>query len=94
MKTSVYSWRISPTTRSRLEDRARDQGKTLATLLDEIARQWLYRETGSARDEQKREARIRERLLSASGAIAGGDPRRSKRARQEIRRRLQSRHGR
>ena len=94
MKTSVYSWRISPDTRSRLEDRARAQGKTLATLLDEIARDWLSSERGSAGDEAQREARLRARVLSACGTIAGGDPKRSKRARLDLRRRLRAQHSR
>ena len=91
MKTTVYSWRISPETRTRLEDRARDAGTTLATLLDEITRDWLNRQRGSTSDEQRREARIRARLLEACGTIAGGDPNRSKSARQDLRRRLRMR---
>jgi hypothetical protein len=94
MKTSVYSWRISPETRSRLEDRAREEGKTLATLLDEIARDWLNSQHGSVEKEERRQARVRARMLSACGSIAGGDPKRSKRARHELRRRLRLQHGR
>ena len=91
MKTAVYSWRVAPATKSALEQEARERGETMAELLDRITREWLERERTSGSDAKKREAEMRARALRACGTIAGGDPGRSTRARQDLRRRLNAR---
>jgi hypothetical protein len=90
-KTAVYRWRVSPATKSALEDEARERGETVADLLDRIANEWLLLQQASTGTDRQREARLRERALRSCGTIAGGNPDRAARARMELRRRLRSR---
>jgi len=93
MKTAVYSWRVSPETKAALEAEARQQGANLAELLDRITQDWLATQRVAQSNDRRREARLRERALSACGTIAGGDPTRSSRAREVVRSRLRARLG-
>jgi hypothetical protein len=90
MKTTVYSWRVSPETKSALEDEARSRGETMAEVLDRIAREWLESQRLSQTDASRREAQLRAQALRFCGTIAGGVPERATRAREERRGRLRA----
>lgn len=89
-KTEVYSWRLTPETKSRLEEAARERRTSLAELLGEITEEWLEEQRFEGVDGE-REARIRSTAMSFVGAIRGGDPDRSTRARAGVRSRLVAR---
>jgi hypothetical protein len=91
MKTAVYSWRVSSETKAALEDEARQRDESVAELLDRIAREWLELQRGTDGGDRQREERIRARALSCCGTIAGGDPDRASRVREDVRERLRSR---
>ena len=93
-KNEVYAWRIPRETRAELEEAARRRRVPLAAVLDEIARRWLQEQREGSRDEEDEQARIRAAASRTFGAIRGGEPRRSERARDAIRSRLARRHAR
>jgi hypothetical protein len=91
-KSQVYSWRLSPRLKSDLEDAARVEGKSLAELLDQIAREWLARSAQAGADDQLMERRLRAAARRAIGAIGGNNPDRAANAAKEVRRRIARRH--
>lgn len=93
-KNEVYAWRIPRETRAELEEAARRRRVPLAAVLDEIARRWLQEQREGSRDEEDEQARIRAAASRTLGAIRGGEPRRSERARDAIRSRLARGHAR
>jgi hypothetical protein len=91
-KSEVYSWRLDPKTKARLEAAARKDGRSLAELLDEITGEWLER-TGRAPDEAE-QARRRRAAAAVIGTLTSGPSDRSTRVRERVRARLRARHGR
>jgi hypothetical protein len=93
-KTEVYSWRLSPRLKADLEEAARAEQKSLAELLDRIARDWLEGLEVHGEDDDERQRRVRQAASRSVGAIEGGDPDRAAHAGAEIRARLARRHAR
>jgi hypothetical protein len=93
-KTEVYSWRLSPRLKSDLEEAARAERKSLAELLEQIAKEWLERSGEENQDEREEQERIRARAMKVIGSLEGGDPHLSERVSEEVRARLRRRHGR
>lgn len=90
MKTEVYSWRLSPSLKSKLEEVARSERVSVAALLERIVRAWLeQRARESASDDEQ--ARIRAAAAPYIGSFAGDDPHRSERVRELVRKRLTGR---
>jgi hypothetical protein len=89
-KTEVYSWRLSPETKSALEDAARREQATVASLLERIVQEWLgnWRRDGGADDEAQ--ARLHRAVARTVGTITGKDPRRAERTGELVRQRLRS----
>ena len=87
-KTEVYSWRVSPHTKTALEHAARREGTTLAALLDRIVREWLG---GSPRGSETEQQRLHAAAARCIGTIAGGGARRAENVRSLVRRRLKTR---
>jgi hypothetical protein len=94
MKTEVYSWRLSPQRKAELESEARREGTSLAKLLEDITGNWLDKQRSSRNGEEAEQAAIRKRAASAIGSIAGGDPSRSSRASELVRKILEEKYGR
>jgi hypothetical protein len=94
-KSEVYSRRLSPHLKLALEASAREKRASVGSLLEEIVQGWLA-QAGQRSDaaEAEREANIRALALKAAGSIAGGNPGRSREARQLVRRKLKRKHGR
>jgi len=92
MKTSVYSWRVSPQRKAALEEVARKRNKPVAELLDEAVDRWLS-EQEDGEGEEARQQRLRAAAARAFGRISGGDPNRAERARATIRAKLRERRG-
>ncbi len=93
MKSAVYSWRLSPETKDALEQEARQRGESLADLLDRITSDWLELARDASTDDQKREVHLRQKAQRVFGSIAGGNPSRSTRAREQLRHLLQGKRG-
>jgi len=94
MKTEVYSWRLSPRLKADLEEAARVEQKSVAELLDRIARNWLQGLEVHGEDDGERQRRVRKAASRSIGAIQGGNPDRAAHASAEIRSRLARRHAR
>lgn len=52
-KTEVYSWRLDPELKQRLEVAARDERTSIGRLLERIARDWLSRQRYDDEDEEQ-----------------------------------------
>jgi len=91
-KSEVYSWRLTPDLKARLENAARVQEVSVSRLLEEIVEEWLEEHRPGAGDEERQRRRQRE-AAQAFGNIQGGDPDRSRRARDRVRSRLRERRG-
>ena len=90
-KTEVYSWRISPRLKSKLEEAAQAERKSLSVLLEEIAEDWLERSDGQGQDDEAQE-RLRAAAMRFVGAIQSGQSHRAENARSELRSRIARRH--
>jgi len=93
-KTEVYSWRLSPRLKGELEEAARAEQKSMAELLEEIARQWLERFRDSNGDDDERQRVLHEAVMKCAGTIRGSDPNRAENARFLVRESIARRHGR
>jgi hypothetical protein len=94
MKTEVYSWRLSPHLKAELEEAARAEKKSVAELLETIARDWLERSKVTDEDEEERQKRLHEAAMRCAGTIHGDDPNRAENARSLVRARIAERYGR
>ena len=81
-KTEVYSWRISREIKQLLMDAAKDEGVSMAEFLDRIVRDW-FRDHRDA-EEEERQRELHEAARGCLGAVAGGDPKRSRTARDRL----------
>ncbi len=93
-KTEVYSWRVDPQIKMALEAEARSQGTTLAEVLDRIAKQWLEARKQQNSDDEAEQARLHAAAAKCIGTISGGDPHRSEKVSETVRKRLRERYGR
>jgi len=91
-KTEIYTWRLSPAVKSRLEEAARVRRQSVAQLLDELVKEGLDHasQEGDIHDiEHQRYLHAQARRFA--GCISGGDPQRSERVRELVRARLERR---
>lgn len=93
MKTSVYSWRVDPSLKSKLQDAARTEKTSVSKLLDRIVLEWL-RVGGSEEEEEATQSRLHRAAALAIGSIHGGDPSRAKQADSRVKQRLRQKRGR
>lgn len=91
MKTEVYSWRLTPEMKIRLESEARRSGKSLAELLEEISANWLD-ERQVNYDDAREADRLRKRVMATVGTIRGGDPQRASRSKELVREIIRRKH--
>jgi len=93
-KTEVYSWRVSAALKSRLEDAARRQRVSVASLLEELVELQLTLKERDLVEDDGRQRELHAAAAAYAGIMSGANPRRSTTVRATIRRRLQSRpHG-
>ena len=91
-KSEVYSWRMSPELKAKLEEAARDEQTSLAQLLEKIAREWLTLARPNGDDEQEQQ-RLQEQAASYIGKMQGRDPQRAQEASQRVREKLKKKYG-
>jgi len=93
-KTEVYSWRVSPAVKARLEDAARRERRSVAAVLDAIVDDHLNaRGRGHARDDEQ-QRQLHARAARFAGCLTGDAAGRSTRVREYVRARLRGRRGR
>lgn len=80
-KTEVYSWRVSPELKERLEEAARAEDMSLAGLLEQISLEWLEDHATVDEEEQRR---LHEAAREWIGRLEGGDPLLSQQASQRV----------
>ena len=93
-KTEVYSWRMNPEIKMGLEEEARVHGLTLAEFLDDTALRIIQDGRRRRSDDDPEQKRLHAAAAKCFGTIAGGDPRRSEKVRETVRKRLRERDGR
>jgi hypothetical protein len=82
-KTEVYSWRLDPDLKHRLEAAADEEKTSIGALLDRIAREWLGRRV-SEEDEEALQRRLHAKAAEVIGSIRGDDPTRSERVKERF----------
>ncbi len=92
MKDQVYSWRISAQKKAELESEARRKGTSLAQLLDRITADWMHQRRNSRNGDEAEQARIRKRVETVIGSLAGGNPHRASQASQRVREIIRRKH--
>jgi post-segregation antitoxin (ccd killing protein) len=93
MKSSVYSWRLSPDLKSDLVREARARRVPVSKLIETAVRNFIGKEERvESRAEQQ--ARIHAAAAPFIGAISGDDPYRSERVGELVREQLAQRYGR
>jgi hypothetical protein len=90
-KTEVYSWRLDPDLKQRLEGAARAEKTSIGGLLDRIARDWLGKR-GWDGDDAAMQRRLRAEAAKWIGSIRGDDPTRAERAKEIVRKRIRAKH--
>jgi hypothetical protein len=71
-KSEVYSWRVTPALKARLEDAAHAEKLSLAALLERIVQDWLRGRTPL--DDEAEQGRLHARARPAIGSISVGGP--------------------
>jgi len=90
-KTEVYSWRLDPDLKQRLEAAARDEKTSIGGLLDRIARDWLLK-NGSGEDEEDLQRRLHAEAMKWVGSVRLGEgPYTRERIRARVRARVMER---
>ena len=90
-KSEILTWRLTPDLKNTLERRARQEGRSVAGLLDRVVQDWL-RNGKSDADDEAEQARLHREVAKYIGTISGGNPRRAESARETIRARLTQAH--
>jgi hypothetical protein len=70
-KSEVYSWRLDPDLKRRLEAAASEEKTSIGALLDRIARDWLGRRV-SEEDEEALQRRLHAKAAEVIGTIRLG----------------------
>ena len=91
MKTEVYSWRVDPHLKARLDQEAKRRNVSVASLLTSATEEYLAK-TETEETYEQRQARLRAALSPFIGAIQGGDPDRSQNVSKRMRAGLRQRH--
>jgi hypothetical protein len=87
-RSEVYSWRLEPDLKRRLQAAAREEGTSVGSLLDRIARDWLREQP--SREEQQR--RLHAEALKVIGTISSGNRYGSERVKDVVRQRIFEKH--
>ena len=89
-KSEVYSWRLSRDTKAILEDEARRNHTSVASVLDRIVQEWRHRRENPD-DDSAKQVRLHAAAAGSFGRIAGRRPYGAARTRAVIRQRLRRR---
>jgi hypothetical protein len=90
-KSEVYTWRVSASTKTSLEEAARNTHRSVAQLLDEIVAEHLSTSDPTSDSEIDHQRRLHARAARFLGCLSSGVARRSERTRELVRARLNRR---
>ena len=90
-KSEVYSWRVSPELKERLEDAARVEDMSMAGLIEQIAVEWLE---DHAHVDEVEQRRLHHAARACMGTINGMDPYRAENAKKLVREIIRQKHAR
>ncbi|MFZ1105804.1 MAG: hypothetical protein WAN86_23595 [Hyphomicrobiaceae bacterium] len=90
-KTEVYSWRLDPGLKQRLEAEARAEKMSVGALLDRIVREWFGRGPRDE-DDDALQRRLHEEAEKWIGSINSGDPYGSERVKERVRAKIIAKH--
>jgi hypothetical protein len=85
-ESEEYGWRLTPGPKRRLAARAQEEHTSIAELPERIVGAWLRRRRDE--DDNWHQREFHEAATPCLGAIAGGDPGRSRRVRDRVRAKL------
>jgi hypothetical protein len=91
-KNAVYSWRLDSDLKMNLDTQARVQGKTLAEVLNTLAKRWLEEQKEQNAELEAEQARLRSIAAKFVGCISGGDPYASEKVREVVGKRVRERN--
>lgn len=87
-KTDVYSWRLSRARKAALEEAARVERTSVASLLDRVTDEWIRARAARTRADDLAQARLRAAANRVVGVLHGGDPDRARQVRARLRAKL------
>ena len=90
-KSEVYTWRVAPATKQRLEEAARDKNQSVAQLLDEIVADYFNTNGWRPESDEENQRRLHAQAARFAGCLAGSG-RRAERVRELVRARLKRRY--
>ena len=93
MKTEVYTWRVSPELKTRLEREARRRKISVSAALNAAECEWLQK-SAAERDGDEEQRRLQLGASKWVGTLASGNAKRSESATSAVRNRLRRKHGR
>ncbi len=88
-RSEVYSWRLESHLKGALEAAAREENRSVGSLLAEIVRAWLAERGAGASGQEAAQNRIREEAARYLGSVRGGDPSRAGEAAARVKRILE-----
>lgn len=92
-KSEVYSWRLSPELKMKLEAAARREKSSLSELLDRITREWLRARTFGA--DAAEQEQLRAEMMKYAGCMElGAGPYTNRRVREIMGAALEAKHAR
>lgn len=94
MKTEVYSWRVSPSLKSKLEEVARTERVSVAALLERIVREWLDEHASETLEDKAEQERLRAEVMRFAGIVEGDDPHTAEKVSERVREVLSRKYGR
>lgn len=94
MKTEVYSWRVSPSLKAKLEEVARQERVSVAALLERIVRAWLDEHAANTPEGKAEQERLRAEAMRFAGILEGDDPHRAEKVSEKVREVLSRKYGR
>jgi len=87
-KNEVYSWRVEAETKMALEAELRIEGRSIAELLDELAKEWLQRRGEGRKQEEAEQMRLQSQVRKFAGSISSGSRYTSQNVRDVVRKRI------
>ena len=90
-KTEVYSWRLDPDLKQRLEAEARAGKTSVGALLDRIVREW-FGQGPRNEDDDALQRRLHEEADKWIGSINSGDPYGSERVKERVHAKIIAKH--
>jgi predicted transcriptional regulator len=87
-KTEVYSWRLSPDMKRRLEEAARRERRSVGSLLEEIVAAHVDAQHADSPGDAAHQRALHRSAARFAGCLESGDPQRGTNVRTRVKARL------